>query len=281
MAQLDTSVVTREEEIQVLVRLGLTCNQARVYLALARSGASTARTISRASKVTREDVYRILPKLQEVGLVEKTIEKPSIYAAVPLQDAFRFLIKSREQITSELKTETKEIIRNFDNNIRTSLEEEEHEFVLIPREAAVVKRKSIIDDAKERIDFITPSEEFTQSNASYATNLRNALKRNVEIRVIVGKPEDEKSWPKPTQTWAEKHHLFKTRWIPSTPKARLMLIDGKKVLFAKSATTSSEEGPFLWSINQSLASVVQDYFEMMWLTSSSIKTNSTNHKRKV
>jgi sugar-specific transcriptional regulator TrmB len=63
-------VAFQDEEVQTLTCLGLTLCQARVYLALARSGMSTAKTISKVSKVTREDIYRIMPTLQKLGLVE-------------------------------------------------------------------------------------------------------------------------------------------------------------------------------------------------------------------
>jgi len=265
---LDTPSVPQEEGVQVLVRLGLTCSQARVYLALVRSGMSKAKTISKASKVAREDIYRIIPKLHELGLVEKIIDAPTMYMAIPIKDAFTILMKRRKQVTSELKAKTKGIIQYFNNNnIRTTLEEEEQEFVLMPTERAVVKRKQMIDGAQRRIDFITSWERFTQSNVSYAENLRNALKKNVEIRVIVGKPEDEKSMLELIQPWREKYHCYDARWIPGTPNARLMLVDNQKVLFAKSVATRSEESPFLWSVNHSLVSVVKDYFEIMWITS--------------
>jgi hypothetical protein len=39
-------------------------------------------------------------------------------------------------------------------------------------------------------------------------------------------------------------------------------------------TPRFEESPFLWSINQSLFSVVKDYFEMMRISSSEIKAKN-------
>jgi sugar-specific transcriptional regulator TrmB len=269
---MNIPLVPQEEAVQILIRLGLTCNQAKVYLALVRSGLSTAKTISKNSNVAREDIYRIIPTLQELGLVEKIIDTTSMYTAITMQEAFKILMKSRKQATSELQAKTKEIIQNFNNNnIKTALEEEAHEFILMPKERAIIKRKKMIDNAQKSINFITSWERFTQSKVSYTTNLTNALKKRVEIRIIVGNPESEKSLLSLTQSWREKYPCFRARWIPSNPDACLMLVDNQKVLFAKSTTTSFEESSFLWSINHSLISVVKDYFEMMWLTSFEIK----------
>jgi len=264
-------LASREEEVQVLIRLGLTSSQAKVYMTLARSGICTAKAISKVSKVAREDIYRIMPKLQELNLVEKIIDAPSKYAAIPIEDAFTILLKSRDNVTCQLRAKTNEIIQSFNGNVRMPFEEEEHEFVLMPIERAVVKRRQMIDAAEKRIDLITSWERFNQSNVSYAVNLTNALKRNVEIRVIIGNPEDGKSMAELVRPWREKYQCFDARWIPAIPNAPLMLVDNQKVLLAKSATTSSEESPFLWSMNPPFVSVVKDHMEKIWLTSAPLK----------
>jgi sugar-specific transcriptional regulator TrmB len=273
---MNIPLVPQEDAVQILNRLGLTCNQAKVYLALVRSGVSTAKTISKNSNVAREDIYRIIPTLQELGLVEKIIDTTSMYTAIPMQEAFKILMKSRKQATSELEAKTKEIMQNFNSNgIRTTPEEEMHEFILFPKERAIIKRKKMIDNAQKSIDFIILWERLTHLKVSYATNLTNALKKRVEIRIIVGNPESEKSLLSLIQNWREKYPCFRARWIPSNPDACLMLVDNQKVLFAKSTTTNFEESTFLWSINRSLLSVVKDYFEMMWLTS--FETKNEEH----
>jgi phosphatidylserine/phosphatidylglycerophosphate/cardiolipin synthase-like enzyme len=194
-----------------------------------------------------------------------------------VQDAFKILMKNREQTTSELQAKTREIIQNFsNNNNHTTLEEEMHEFVLFPKERAIIRRKKMIDDAQKSIDFITSWENFTQSDVSYTTNLRNALKKSIEVRIIVGKTEDENLLVSETKSLREKYSTFRLHWIPSSPDARLMLVDNHKVLFAKSPATSFDDTPFLWSINQSLVSVVKNYFEIMWLSSFEPKNKENN-----
>jgi sugar-specific transcriptional regulator TrmB len=260
-----------EEGVQVLIHLGLTSSQAKVYMALVRSGICTAKAISKGSKVAREDIYRIMPKLQELNLVEKIIDAPAKYAAIPIEDAFTILLKSRDNATCRLRAKTNEIIQSFNGNVRTPFEEEEHEFVLIPTERAVVKRRQMIDSAQKRIDLITSWERFNQLNISCAASLTNALKRNVEMRVVIGNPADEKSMAELVRPWREKYQCFDARWTSGTPKAPLMLVDDQKVLLAKSATTGSEESPFLWTMNPPFVSVVRDHIEKIWLASTSLK----------
>ena len=55
----------------MLSDFGLTHNQAKVYLAIAQLGLASVSQASKASNVRREDVYRIMPKLEKMGLIEK------------------------------------------------------------------------------------------------------------------------------------------------------------------------------------------------------------------
>ena len=57
----------QDNDAQLLNELGLTILEAKVYLALAKTGKTTIATISKTSKVARPDVYRTLAKLQEKG----------------------------------------------------------------------------------------------------------------------------------------------------------------------------------------------------------------------
>ena len=58
-------LLSSEKNVEVLLDFGLTRNQAKVYVAIARLRLASVGQISKASKVRREDVYRILPKLEK------------------------------------------------------------------------------------------------------------------------------------------------------------------------------------------------------------------------
>jgi sugar-specific transcriptional regulator TrmB len=69
------------DEIQILRSFGLTLNESRVFLALTLLGAASVKEISKSSNVAREAVYRVLPSLQKLGLVEKEIARPTRFSA--------------------------------------------------------------------------------------------------------------------------------------------------------------------------------------------------------
>jgi sugar-specific transcriptional regulator TrmB len=57
--------MVNDENTELLLGLGLTLNQAKVYLAVLKLEKTTVGQVAKFSKVRREDVYRILPALPE------------------------------------------------------------------------------------------------------------------------------------------------------------------------------------------------------------------------
>jgi sugar-specific transcriptional regulator TrmB len=54
--------------------------------------------------VRREDVYRLLPKLEKRGLIEKLLGTPTKIRATPIKEAIAILIKREEEKASERVT---------------------------------------------------------------------------------------------------------------------------------------------------------------------------------
>ena len=92
-----------DESIEILVELGLTHTEAKVYTALLCLKRATAKNIHRASKVARQDVYQLLSDLQEKGLIEKIIGKPAKFKPIPASDAVSILTERRNEQSQKLK----------------------------------------------------------------------------------------------------------------------------------------------------------------------------------
>jgi sugar-specific transcriptional regulator TrmB len=85
-----------EDDTNTLIGLGLTFDQARIYLTLAYLGKSTLKSLSNTARMDRSNVYRVLSKLQEMNLIEKKITSPSLYQAVSPQEAIPALLERKK-----------------------------------------------------------------------------------------------------------------------------------------------------------------------------------------
>jgi sugar-specific transcriptional regulator TrmB len=98
----------QEDIIFKLTNFGFTVNQAKVYLSIVNSGSTHVGKISKETMLHRQDIYKILPKLEKMGLITKTIDKPFRIKAVSVERALDNLI-SRERKKADDKISYLEI----------------------------------------------------------------------------------------------------------------------------------------------------------------------------
>ena len=88
--------MSNDENTDLLLSLGLSLNQAKVYLAILKLEKTPVGQIAKFSKVRREDVYRLLPALEKMGLIERLMGKPIEIRATPISDALSFLVSEEK-----------------------------------------------------------------------------------------------------------------------------------------------------------------------------------------
>lgn len=90
--------------IKFLSHLGLEFEESKVYLTLMNSGGLTVLELSRASKISRTNVYRIVERLKNLGFVEELLDdKKKIIHPVGMHK-LEMLVKEQENKTDFLKS---------------------------------------------------------------------------------------------------------------------------------------------------------------------------------
>jgi sugar-specific transcriptional regulator TrmB len=255
-----------QDEVQTLTCLGLTSNEARVYLSLLRLGISTAKAISKNSGVARPEIYQIMAKLEKLGLVERIISAPCKFRAISMQHAFSVLIERRIKVTSELQATTRKILKKFkNNNARTALKEDETQFILMPEKVVTRREKKSLENVQRSFDAVTSWENPHSVIFIDMEEIAEALQRGVEIRIIIDEPIKEKLVSdiiKPVK----KYPAFKIRNILSPPAALISVYDKKEAWVCTCTTPELTECPTLRINNPCMLSILQDYFEILWMT---------------
>ncbi len=106
---------------QLLTALGLTKEEATVYLDLLEYGTRTISSISRTSKLHRPAIYKALPTLSEKGLISKRkVGKLTQYSAEPPTRLRSLLDSVQEELDciipelTELQTKRTPLVRRLD-----------------------------------------------------------------------------------------------------------------------------------------------------------------------
>jgi sugar-specific transcriptional regulator TrmB len=258
----------QSEAIETLACLGLKFSQAKVYLALFKNGLSTAKEISKISGVNRQEIYRIMPKLQKLCLAEKRIGIPTRWRATPLQDGLSFLLENREKETSELQTKATNIINYIrENKERARIQEDELQFVMMPgKDVHLQWLKKRFKHIQKTNDSIVTWSDHKTFMFSCEKELKKQVNRDLKTRLIIYVSENEKRLYKNVQTFRNNPNYQKV-FIFTPPLVLGAVLDKKQLILAtvqNNPIQTSEN--VLISNSFSLIALFQNYFEQLWKT---------------
>jgi sugar-specific transcriptional regulator TrmB len=254
-------MIQDDEYTQALMDLGLTLLQAKTYLAFATLGKADAKTIAKASNVARQDIYRIVPMLQKLGLAEKIIANPTIYKATSIKDGLSILLQNKKKECAELQKKTTSLINNFHaNTAKIDTQEGETQFKLTSEATLFLKmHKSLHQEAQISIDAIIPL--IFDGPAKFNDGLsfpKKAMRRGVKIRLITQKAKNGLQSRELQELG--KNSLCELKYSATPVLFGMHIFDNKEVTLA-----TSENGlPSLWSNNRNLVNLAASYFDEMW-----------------
>src|SRR5271157_2670195 len=171
--------MSNDENTDLLLGLGLTLNQARVYLAILKLEKTTVGQVAKFSKVRREDVYRLLPSLEKMGLVERLLGKPAEVRATPISDALSLLV-------SEEKSKFDERLMDMKNNVqKLSLKDwkqpvlgEDSIYILIAEKKAILAKTSdLVGNSRKEVALIADMERIIPILAQFSGEYKHAIKK--------------------------------------------------------------------------------------------------------
>lgn len=262
------------EEVEVLMDLGLTSCEARVYLTLCHYGALDAKTISKYSGVPRQDCYRVTAALQELGLIEKIISRPVTFKATDVKKGTAILLRRRKKETERLQSKTRQLLMTFKTE-NSQVQSGKPEFVLVPGKEAIIHRiNSLITKSQNSIDLVSSWKRFSQI-LSFTSVLEKACSRGVRCRFVTEKPPKNRG-SKPILA-TRVRACGSVRFVPFPPNTVLSIYDNKEILIVLNPKEDLQESPALWSSNSSIVAAMQDYFDILWITAMEIPEYKLNN----
>ncbi|MGA2524019.1 MAG: helix-turn-helix domain-containing protein [Candidatus Bathyarchaeia archaeon] len=261
------------DKTDLLMGLGLSPNQAKVYQTILKLGSATFIQIAQSSSVRREDVYKVLPALEKMGLAEKLLGKPAVIRATPVAGALTSLIldekvKSDERIAS-MKAKF-QVLSAAKWGQPIAVGEKESLYALIPEGKAVMsKLTSLIACAKTNVFWIDPLTEISHLISILHPEIKKAIHNKVEVKVII-----ENFKPDESQKIQVLDNLkidsIRIRFHPQ-PLNRFAVFDGSEAMISTTRKTISEETSALWTTDANLVGVLKGYFETAWDESEELK----------
>lgn len=267
------------ELIKELMSFGLTGNEAKVYLALLQLKQANARAIAKLSDLPRQEIYRVLPNLEKLGMVEVIIDKPTKFLAIPPEEVLSELIKcQQESFTRQIaklheKKNTLEMkLKKLEGRSAGLVQPEPIHFALISgRHLVNEKIQEMLRNAKSDVLWMSPKMEIRRAIIYDRDKmLRQCAKRNVKIRILTEINE------KNVKEVDELSKFCEIRHAPGVTTL-ITIVDDKELIVGSAvhtsnSLTSSELMHELWTNDSNHIRVMKDFFEKVW--SDSVQTKS-------
>ena len=162
-----TIIPISDKLLNELTSFGLTGNEAKVYLSLLQLSKASATEIAKLARISRQEVYRVLPRLEKIGLVELIINKPTKYLALSPHDILNQLIAlHKETLESRLfelrrkKTELENELKKVEGRSAGLVRPEPIRFMLISgRNLVNEKIREMLGKATNEVLWIAPKAE--------------------------------------------------------------------------------------------------------------------------
>jgi len=149
---------------ETLFKLGLSKNEARVYLYLARTGERKASEISKALSLHRTETYRILRDLEKKGLVLSVFQKPLKFVATPFEKAMDLLIESKKMRIRLLEREKSTLVKLWFSlpHHEIKLDKKDIFQILEGEEQVGLKANELLKRTKREIYVFAPGDDLAQ-----------------------------------------------------------------------------------------------------------------------
>ena len=178
--------MSNDENTDLLLGLGLTLNQAKVYLAVLKLEKTTVGQVANFSKVRREDVYRILPSLEKMGLIERLLGKPTEIRATRVSDALSLLVAEEKGKFDERLVGMRGIVQRLSlKDWKQPLLGEESIYILIAEKKAILAKTSeLISNSRKEVALIADKERIMPVLFHFSDEYSLAIKEGAVIRLL-------------------------------------------------------------------------------------------------
>lgn len=170
-----------------LMKIGLSGGEAKVYLALLYIGESTVGLIVKKSGIAYSNIYEVLQRLIEKGLVSFIIkEKTKHFQVINPNYLYKFVEKKEKRIEQE-KAVLRKIMPSL-VNIQKFIKERQEAEIFIGIKGVKTAYERLLENSKKNDNFLffyIPEKEFTKEADVLYYQLMNFYKKlNVKIKGI-------------------------------------------------------------------------------------------------
>jgi sugar-specific transcriptional regulator TrmB len=245
-----------------LFRLGLSKNEIRVYLYIARTGEHKASEISEALSLHRTETYRILRDLEKEGLISSVFEKPLKFIATPFEKAIDTLIETKKMRISLLEKKKDSLVDIWLSLPKSEVEHERKEVfqILEGEEQISLKADELLDNACKEVFVFTSEQDIANFyHSSLLDKLEKISKKNMNVQLLT-------NYSPKSCFFTDKLKLKKAKCLPSNIEdlPTFVLTDDEQLLLLIRKDDSKKKVAALWTNYGAFVTALKTLFLELW-----------------
>ena len=247
---------------KTLRRLGLSKNEVRVYLYLARAGEHKASEISEVLSLHRTETYRILRDLEKRGLVSSVFEKPLKFIATPFEKALDILIETKKMKINLLEKKKGKLISLWLSFPKLEVENERKEVfqILEGEEQINLKADEILSATKKEFSiFVSECEIANFYHSGFLDKLEKTSKRNLKVRLLANYSPKSCFFLEKMKFKKVKYALSNNEELPT-----FMLADDEQLLLLIRKGNGKKRVAALWTNYDAFIKAMKTLFLKLW-----------------
>jgi sugar-specific transcriptional regulator TrmB len=255
--------LTNSNEEKVLVQLGFSPSQARVYLVLAQKGPSSVNSIAQNSGIHRTHLYEILKSLKDRGFVQKQLVG-SLYVATPLREAAQTLVKDKREEILTLENQITELVNSLPKESEAYTSGKNELLLSNSKTFTFSKGQKYIDAAHSQVDHMHTWKRFTQLWEIVEGHMMVTMNRGIKVRQITEIPTDISQAIRFLNRPVFKNANIEIRFVNRTG-GNVSIVDNERVFLSTSQDKENVgESPLLFSNYPGLLGLMRNYYEYCW-----------------
>ncbi|XHH09796.1 MAG: TrmB family transcriptional regulator [Candidatus Bathyarchaeia archaeon] len=259
----------QEDLVIKLSEFGFTKNQAKVYITIIESGTISVGRIAKNTQLHVQDIYKILPKLEKMGLIARTLEKPVQIKAIPIEKAFAYLISiekdKAEKRISHLECNFKDLIDSIKKFQLPEMPDEDACFVSLTTAKQIKNQADVaFGNALSTCDLVINLDLVKPLLSRLLENAQRHNNRGVKIRLIIESPLPLENAFATFQKALPKNVNLTAKYVNKMQPVPYYVIDQTEVWISMEKETEIGLPRVLWTNGKNIVHFFQESFNEAW-----------------
>jgi sugar-specific transcriptional regulator TrmB len=246
-----------------MVELGLTSSEAKVYLAAVNLGAATTTEIAVAAGKERSNTHHLLERLEQLGLVEASLDSPTRFKPIELGEAVDHLFSLESVKFRKLDERRKSVLASLSSKGLGASRDVETYSVIKGRARTYLRMVESISDCKKEVSLLLSANGVTRLRrfGDFMQVMKQRSRAGVQFRVITEINRSNSGDVKAFGRLAEVRHVRNQSTNASVYDSK---VGSVALVINDNLDEDAPEHVALWTNGGSFVRMLTDFFDSVW-----------------